>query len=287
MAILLIAALGGQPQVVTLTLDMLLHRGVAVDEVHTVFPGGNGRYIAAHRKLEAEFARPIYQGQGIRYRAHGLTTPQGRPLMDIRDETTLDRVWEEISALIGKAKQQGHQLHISLSGGRRAIALMLFSAAMLYCTPNDRVWHIYTPPQVLAKIKNGTRLHVAPAEGVRLLSIPFAPWGAYFPGVRAILGLRPQQILAVQSQWPTEDAARRCAQVWAQLTPRQQEVLQALVAQPTRQAAAQALGLSLSTLDTHRAAILEACRLVWPEERVDLRFVRRVFRGWLLAEGKR
>lgn len=285
MTTLLIASLGGQPQVITFTLDLLLQRGVAIKEVHTIFPGGNGRYIAAHRKLEAEFASDTYRGKGIRYRAHGLSTAEGRPLMDIRDEATLDQVWAEISALIGEAKRQGHQLHISLSGGRRAIALMLFSAAMLYCTPSDRVWHIYTPPQVLAKVKNGKRLHVAPEEGVRLLSVPFAPWGAYFPGVKAILGLGPQQILTMQSQWADEATYQRCREAWERLSPKQREVLRALVTHPTRQAAAEALNLALTTIDTHREAILATCRTVWPGERVDLRFVRRAFRGFFLREG--
>ncbi len=286
MGVWLMASLGGQPQVVTLTLDLLLQRGESIDEVWTVFPGGNPRYKAAHRRLQEEFrAYAPYRERGIRYRARSLDAPNGRPLADIQRSADADRAWQVLSALIGEAKRAGHRLHLSLTGGRRALALMMFSAAMLYCTPTDRVWHLYTPPAVLATVKDGARLHVAPEEGVQLLEVPFAPWGAYFPGVKAILGLRPQRALALRAQWPDEDTARRCAQVWAQLTPRQREALQALVEQPTRQAAADALGLSLSTLDTHREAILAACRLAWPDGTpVDLRFVRRVFRGWFLAE---
>lgn len=284
----LIASLGGQPQVVTLTLDLLLQQGESIDEVWTVFPGGNPRYKAVHRRLQKEFAEHApYRERGIRYRARSLDAPNGRPLTDIQSSEDADRAWTVVSSLIGEAKQQGHRLHISLTGGRRALALMLFSAAMLYCSHSDRVWHIYTPPQVLAKVKDGAQLHVAPEEGVRLLEVPFAPWGAYFPGLKAVLGLWPQQVLAWRAQWPDEDTARRCAQVWAQLTPRQRDALRALVEQPTRQEAAAALGVSLSTLDTHREAILAACRLAWPEGTpVDLRFVRRVFQGWLMVEGK-
>lgn len=283
----LIASLGGQPQVVTMTLDLLLQRGEAIDEVWTVFPGGNPRYKAAHQQLREEFATYTpYRERGIRYHARSLDAPNGRPLADLQSSADADRAWQVLSALIGEAKQAGHRLHLSLTGGRRALALMMFSAAMLYCTPTDRVWHIYTPPQVLAKVQDGARLHVAPEEGVRLLEVPFAPWGAYFPGVKAILGLEPRRALALRAQWPDEGTAHRCAQVWTQLTPRQREALQALVAHPTRQRAAEALGVSLSTLDTHREAILAACRMVWPEATVDLRFVRRTFRGWLLAEGK-
>ncbi len=277
----LIAPLGGQPQVITLMLDLLLYRGERIARVWVMFPGGHARYLEAHRRLQQEFAE-YAPYQGIRYQAYPLAGVDGRPLGDIRNSADADQAWQAASEIIGEAKRQGHRLHISLSGGRRALALMLFSAAMLYCTPSDRAWHIYTPPEVLAQVKDGARLHVPPESGVRLLEVPFAPWGAYFPGLRQVLGLRPQQVLVWRTQWPDEDTAQRCRLVWQRLTERQREVLRALVEQPTRQAAADALGLSLSTLDTHRAAILEACRLAWPEERVNLSFVRRTFRRWLM-----
>ena len=282
----LISPLGGQPQIVTFTVDLLLARGEPLTEVWTVFPAGNVRYQKAHHRLTEEFAHyPAYRRQGVQYRAWPIDDSRGRPLQDITNVMETDRVWQVIGTLMSEAKTRDARLHISLSGGRRALALMLFSAAMLYCTPGDRAWHIYTPPQVLTTVKDGARLHVGPEEGVRLLEIPFVPWGAFFPGVKAMLGLSPRQLAALQAQWPDESTAQRCASVWRQLTPRQREVLQALVEQPTRQAAADTLGLSLSTLDTHRAAILDICRLAWPDAHVDLHFLRRVFRGWLLLNG--
>ena len=286
MSVWLIASLGGQPQLVTFTLDHLLRQGEPIAEVWTLFPGGNPRYVMAHRRLQREFSQHApYRERKIRYRARSLDAPNGRPLPDIRDSADADRVWQIVSALFAEAKRQGHRLHISLSGGRRALALMLFSVAMLYCTPNDRIWHIYTPPDVLIQVRDGARLHVAPEEGVQLIEIPFAPWGAYFPGIKDILGLRPQQARALLTQWPDEETSRRCAWVWNHLTPRQRDALRALVQHPTRRAAAQALGMEISTLDSHRDAILKTCRQAWPEEQVNLRFVREVFRGWLMEKG--
>lgn len=278
----LLATLGGQPQIVTLTLDLLLQRGERVDEVWTVFPGGNSRYREAHWRLYREFAEhPAYRG--IRYRPRSVDDERGRPLEDLRTVEDMDRAWVVVQDLVRSLKGRGVRLHISLSGGRRGLALLLFAAATLYCTPNDRVWHIFTPPEVLAEVKDGAKLHVPPEAGVRLLEIPFAPWGAFFPGVKALLGLSPQQLQALRVQWPDEETVQRCAWVWRQLSPRQREVLRALVEQPTREAAAEALGVSVSTVDTHRQGILAVCREAWPEERVDLAFVRRVFGGWVRA----
>lgn len=283
----LIATLGGQPQVVTMTLDLLLARGETVEKVWVVFPGGNPRYKKAHKRLRGEFAQYApYVERGITYHARPIDYPDGFPMEDIREAGDVDRSWQVIGALIGAGKEKGLRLHISLTGGRRALALMLFSASMLYCTLEDKVWHIYTPQSVLDKVKGGTILHVGAEEGVRLLEVPFAPWGAYFPGLRAILGLRPQEMLALRRHLPDEETSQRCAMVWEMLSPRQREVLRALVVHPTRKEASLALGLSLSTVDTHRENILAKCRLVWgEEERVTLRFVRDVFRKWLTARG--
>lgn len=279
-----IASLGGQPQVITLTLDLLLQRGEVIDFVWVLFPAGNPRYQEAHRQLQRAFAREPYQH--IQYQARPLNDSRGRPLRDLREPQDVESIWEEVRGLIQQAKADGHRLHISLSGGRRLLALMLFSAAMLYGSLADRVWHIYTPPAVLQVVRDGARLHVPPEAGVRLLAVPFTPWGAFFPGLKPVLGLSPAQVFALQQWQQDEETRQRCAWVWQRLTPRRREVLRALVEHPTRQAAADALGLGLSTIDTHRAAILETCRLAWPDEQVDLRFVRRVFRGWLLAEGR-
>jgi len=282
---ILIASLGGQPQVITLTADLLLHRGEHLDEVWVVFPGAHPRYQAAYKRLYEAFQSEPYRSAGMRLRAHSIPKPNGRGLADIRNAEDADHAWIVVSSLIGKAKRAGHRLHISLTGGRRALALMMFSAAMLYCTPGDRVWHIYTPPEVLDQVRDGARLHVPPEAGVRLIEIPFLPWGAWFPGVRELAGLTPREALAALRPWPNKATRERCELVWQRLTPRQREVLQALVAHPTREAAAEALDISVHTLDTHRETILNACRLVWPEEQVNLRFVREVFRGWLVEKG--
>ena len=88
MARWLIATLGGQPQVVTLTLDLLHRRGERIDEVIAVFPGGNARDKATHRRSQ-EAIQPSFRSLHIRYRPRPIDTARGRPLGDIQSATRI------------------------------------------------------------------------------------------------------------------------------------------------------------------------------------------------------
>ena len=279
----LIASLGGQPQIVTFTLDALLARGIRPQVVETVFPGGNARYHDAHRRLAREFEQ-YGPYRGLRYQAYALNDRSGRPLPDLLTDDDLDAAWERVRERVQHWKRAGHRLHFSITGGRRALGIMLYAAAMTYGSSQDRVWHIYTPREWLPRVRDGARMHLPPGT-VRLLSVPFVPWTAYFPGLRGLLEASPEAVRRALAPDLEEGDRQRCEMVWRRLTPRQREVLQALATTETRAQAARALGMALSTLDSHRAAILRAARAAWPGERVDLRFLRRVFRAWLMAQG--
>ncbi len=277
----LLASLGGQPQILTFTLDALLARGIRPQVVEVVFPGGNPVYQAAFRRLQREFTR--YQAyQSIPLQACSLTDRDGHPLPDLLSDLHLDEAWQQVRDRVRTLKAEGWRLHFSITGGRRALGLMLYAAAMTYGSPQDKVWHIYTPPEWLAQVKDGARMHL-PQGTVRLLEIPFVPWTAYFPGLRSLLEMSPEVLRRLMGEGLDEETQRRCARVWARLTPRQKDALRALATTETRAEAARAMGVDLDTLDSHRKAILRVCRAAWPEARVDLRFVRRVFRLWLTA----
>ncbi len=65
------------------------------------------------------------------------------------------------------------------------------------------------------------------------------------------------------------------------LTERQREVLHSFARGRTPQQAAEELSISLKTVDTHKTAILDACRIAWeisPEMRLDYHFLRDKFR---------
>src|SRR5713226_3350729 len=82
----LLATLGGQPQVVTFTLDLLLRRAIPISEVIVIHP--EAAQPDLHHSLEclnAEFLADCYQvnGRTIHLRSHVLRLDDDTLLEDI------------------------------------------------------------------------------------------------------------------------------------------------------------------------------------------------------------
>jgi CRISPR-associated protein Csx14 len=122
-------------------------------------------------------------------------------------------------------------------------------------------------------------MHLPPESGATLIPVPMAPWGAYFPALRA-MALPPQEAVASQMSRLRADDDRRCRQVLACITPRQQETLAAFARGLRPQEVAAALQVTLSTVNAHKSAILAECRIAWdiPDgQRLDFHFLTQHF----------
>jgi len=187
-------------------------------------------------------------------------------LADIRTPNEVEATRKTFHTLLADLKEQNQRLHLSLSGGRRVMALIALSAAMQYLTPMDRVWHIYTPLELTEQAQEGAVMHAPPDSGLRLVPVPFVPWAAYFPGLAPLLSSSPQEMREAALTWLSEAERERCRQVWDSLTPRQRDALRAFARGMDRREAADCLKLSVYTVDDHRDVILRRCREVWGEE---------------------
>ncbi|MFZ5917327.1 MAG: CRISPR-associated ring nuclease [Chloroflexota bacterium] len=278
----LVATMAGGPQIVTFALDDLLRRGEAIQEVIAVHlsPLGDPLTGQALSKLAAEFTAHTYAGRPCRLRF--VPIRQGREkLDDIRDEAAANVAWSAVYELVASLKTQGRRLQVCIAGGRRILALVAVSAAMLHFDHHDRLWHMYTPPDFLKRAANGAIMHARPEDGVRLIQVPMMPWGAYFPALRSLAQAEPDRVMALQGQMMDAAEHERCQQVVAMLTPRQADVLRAFAAGGSPQDVAEALSISLKTVDSHKTAILAECRCVWrlPEDTwLDYRFLWERFR---------
>ena len=259
----MLATLGGQPQVVTFALDALLARGEQVREVIVLHLGPeNPRFGRALARLAAEFVGDRYQGRWIRFRPVPVRHAWGR-LSDIRNEAEAEIALQVVHELVGTLKAQGRRLHVCIAGGRRLLALLAMSAAMLHFTPHDRMWHLYTPDSLLIRAAGGAIMHAGPEDGVRLIRVPVVPWAVYFPQLRQLAQVSPTQAVAMQTRWLDEVDRQRCQAVIERLTPRQCEVLRAFARGATPQEVAEALSITLSTVDSHKKTILAECRNAW------------------------
>jgi len=274
----LVATLGRQPQIVTFALDKLLARGEQVDEVVAVHLS-SPHYLQSLRRLSEAFPGDRYGDRRCHFRPvpihDGYT-----PLHDIQDDRAVSVVWRTIYELIRELKEERAQLHLLLSGGRRMMALLAVSAAMLQLEPGDHIWHIYTPDALQEEARFGAVLHVPDEAGVVLLEAPIAPLGSYFPALRALAALSPEDVLAWQTRWLDDAERMKCQEVWRRLTERQREVLRAFAQGMDREEVARALGISVRTVDSHKSVILDECHNAWnlPEgERLTYHFIQRKF----------
>jgi CRISPR-associated protein Csx14 len=278
----LVATMAGGPQVVTFALDALLRRGEHIREVVAVHlsPQADPLLKQGIAKLTAEFPDDLYNGQPCRLRFYPIREGNRR-LDDIRDDADVNVAWDAVYDLISSLKSRGRHLHVCVSGGRRMLALLAVSAAMLHFDHDDRLWHMYTPRDFLERARDGAIMHARPADGVRLLQVPLIPWGAYVPGLRALAQASPKEIVAAQTRWLDDAERSRCQAVMERLTPRQREVLQAFADGLSPQEVAETLCVTVKTVHAHKTVVLSECRIAWglPDDaRLGYHFLREKFR---------
>jgi CRISPR-associated protein Csx14 len=281
---IMIATLGGQPQVITLTLDLLLRRNYPINEIYVVHPRiSDPRIQHAVGCLKNEFSEQRYaiDGRSINCRLYLRPLRQNDTEMDdITDEASANGTLDTIYHLVLELKQQQRIVHLSLTGGRRLMSLLAISAAQMNFTHLDHIWHIYSPREFRLRSNEGAIMHATPEDGVRLIEMPFVPWGAYFPHLPHSphsSSTNAQQALSNQVAQMDKTEQAHCSQVFNDLTPRQRDVLYTFSQGMKRQQVADNLHITLKTVDSHKMQILAACRNAWnmPEdEPLDYTFLR-------------
>jgi len=287
-----IATLGGKPQVVSFALDALLQTGAPVTRVCVVhLSARDPRIRRALEQLRADFvaaygeraprlesvpihAPPPFTAQGT------YAATKGPPVDSVDEPQAAQAIWMTFHRLIGTLRAEGYTIDLCVTGGPRLIALQALSAASLLLTPQDRCWHLYTPPELREAAGEGEIMHTEPG-GVRLIAVPVLPLGLFIPGLQQAALQSPDQILAAGRQWLSAQDEQRCRQVMRRLTPRQRDVLREFARPGARpDTVARRLRLQRSTVHTHQKIIRQECRNAWelsPEERVDAQFLREHF----------
>jgi CRISPR-associated protein Csx14 len=279
---ILVATLGGQPQIVTFALDMLLARNIPIHEVIILHPAAqNDRLQAALDRLQGELVGRYYAPRALRIRLEPLGTSTSDQWEEMSDDQSVEAALKTILALFSTLKADHHSIHACISGGRRLMALLVLSAAMLHFDHRDALWHVSTPAATRERADEGALMHAAPGDGVRLVRVPLAPWGAYFSVLREATVESLQKLYLHQIDSQQRD---HCAQVVAHLTPRQREVLRAFAEGLTPQAIAERLALSLGAVDAHKLVIFRHCRVAWGypfKHPLTYHFLREQFREYL------
>ncbi|GCF11712.1 CRISPR-associated ring nuclease [Dictyobacter arantiisoli] len=256
----LVATLGGQPQIVTFTLDLLLENFPITDVIVVHPKASEGRLRHSLTRLMGEFAGNYYQAKDriIHFQSYMLVRDD-KPIDDIQDEDHVDGTLDTFFRLISDLKLQQARIHLSVTGGRRLMGLLALSAASLKFDPDDRIWHLYTPDDTQVQADGGVIMHM-PLDG----SIKLIPTPSIFPGAYSYSSADSFYV-AEREQRSQLDAqqADRCRHVVSQLTARQSDVLRAFAAGLNQKEVSQRLSITSKTVDNHKAVILDLCREIW------------------------
>ncbi|HDN80422.1 MAG TPA: histidine kinase, partial [Chloroflexi bacterium] len=103
---ILMATLGGQPQVVTFALDTLLEQGEDIREVYVIhLSPANPRIRRSLHKLSSEFSDDTYRGRKMRFRP--IPVRLGAEVVpDIRSEVGANAAWQTVYNLLTELKKQ-------------------------------------------------------------------------------------------------------------------------------------------------------------------------------------
>lgn len=281
----LVAMLGGQPQIVTFTLDLLLRAGYPISEVIVIHPSAppGSRLRHSLDRLYTEFTDNYYQAvqRTIHFQSKVLELDD-QPIDDILNDVDADGTLNTIHRLIGNLKRQGYHIHLSVSGGRRMMALLAIPVATLNFDRHDHIWHINTPEDTKSIAHEGNIMH-APNADIKLIEGPFVALGAYIYSPA-----RSFHVVQEEQREKMEALERfRCAQIVEQTTPAQLKILRTLAEGSNPRQVAERLQLTPATVSSHCTFLYSYCRGVWgipPDERVDYRFLQAKFAEYFQSE---
>lgn len=216
----LIASVGSKPQLVTLALDLLLARGEGVSQVvviHTSLERPTTR--ASIARLGSEFALTY---PDARLRPVCLCDDGGRPLDDVTSEAAVREAFRVLYREIRAAKGAGRRVHLSIAGGRKALAVYGVAAAQLLFDEGDAAWHLDSDPPVI----ESQALHAPPGQ-TRLVPVPVLRWSQVSPLLTELAQIEdPFDAVQTQRKRLREDAGRRAQEfVSGVLSPAEREVV--------------------------------------------------------------
>jgi CRISPR-associated protein Csx14 len=220
----LIAPLSSKPQLVTLAMDRLRARGGRVREIVALHT--NPARPATHRAVTRLGAECEACYPNARLRAVCLCDDRGIPFDDVDSQAAAKEAFRVLYREVKAVKQAGRRVHLSIAGGRKILAVYGMAVAQMLFEPDDRVWHLVSTPDLIAR----EALHAEPEES-SLIRVPVLRWSEVSPVLTELaVSDDPFEAVRRQEAFRRADAVRRARHYVEQvLTPAEREVVALVV----------------------------------------------------------
>ncbi len=222
----LVATIGVEPQVVTLTLDALREQGFPVTCVCVLHPNEKNPAIAnAIQRLRKE--QNFYKSLGTDLRWLFIPIREGdRYPEDFAFEQDVALLLRVIYKTVKDLKRKGYHIHLSIAGGRKVMTAMGMVVAQLLLDEHDHVWHLLSEGSLL----QSKAMHAQKSDKVVLVAVPVLRWSLLPSTVQEILLWDdPYRAIERQRQLQQRHRWQLLNSFWQKLTPAEREVVKALV----------------------------------------------------------
>ncbi|MCL4871738.1 MAG: CRISPR-associated protein Csx14 [Anaerolineae bacterium] len=219
----LIATLSSEPQGITRVLDWLLQQGYPIGELIVVHTTGDIIQPALQTVID-EFGAGVYPD--IRYRTVVISGPHG-PVADIRTADDTGALLQTLYRVIRQARQLNNPIHLSITSGRKTMAVYAMVAAQLLFTEQDRIWHMMATDELGVIDK---RLHATSNELMEMVEVPVLRWADAATAAALLVVDNPWE--AIQHQYSftqSERTRRRQDFLRYRLSKKEQELVTLLV----------------------------------------------------------
>jgi hypothetical protein len=267
----LVSTIGGQAQIVTLTLDALLARaevdGITIAQVCVLhLSDKDARIKQALKQLRNELVSHYRNPPRLRYAP--VRTPRltqdglaHGPAIDSKasphyGEAAYHTAYRTLVGL----KTEGMRIELCCTGGPHSLGLNVFAAAGLVCGQLDRAWDLYCSPEFIERARDGAIMHAMPNDDVALLQMHLLGLGQWLPNLQVAARMPAGEIASIYRNRIDAEHLQTCEAVVRELTHAQRVVLREF-ARGARSVSevAKRLHLGEDGVHSHKRVIYDVC----------------------------